>query len=137
MRSNNTNKLVSVVSLAIGAALGYLAGIYTPAIKRFKGRRQLQEAIPDLDWDQLSNRVFGESTGELQTKLEKTIKSFQAKLLGIKHSAQLLSTQKYSRIVDDFVTELKKDKSFTRAQLDKLREYLENDYQLVKTGAKA
>ena len=123
-----------------GLALGYIAGLFTEPKKRAKYKSKLKKlgtATGNQDFEALTQELFGTDTSELKSKFEKAYATFESKVSDLKSIPSDMRKDKYQKLADNLVTRMEKDKSFTKAQINKLKRYLEDDYDQVEQELEA
>ncbi len=127
------NRNAGIVFVA-GLALGYITSLFLPSDKR-KSQKQallsIKEKFPSGMLDELAVGLFGQSTQEMQTRLDDIITEFQKRFDDLRGSVESIDTKKYQKLVEDFSLEMQKNYDFSSDQVKQLKDFLESDYNAV------
>lgn len=75
--------------------------------------------------------VFGEKTKEAKEAFEKATEAMDKKLAAMKKSLEEIDREKYVKLVNEVLAELKKGGDYTATQLRRLKTYFIRDYEEV------
>jgi menaquinone-dependent protoporphyrinogen IX oxidase len=128
-------KLVKTTMLLVGGALAsYAVNLVLSPKERKKSQAQVKRFMRQVDWDAVSQRVFGQSSQEMRQQLEEVVTLFQEKVGRLRGGVENVNGKEYEQLVDDFAKKLEDDKDFTKAQIKKLSDYLRSDFKTLKAG---
>lgn len=130
------NKLKTVVALAVGVAAGYLASLFVSSKTRQLHKRKLKNSTNQLlnkylskeDRDKLS-QLLDKTGSEATQAIEHLSELMEANVTAASQTFKELDKQKYVKAVTKTIDELRLKKSLNKKQLQKLKDYLEEDYQ--------
>ena len=144
MTHNNSNTMKKAgVSLVLGMAIGYIASLFIPSSTREKHKETLEEKTQQLasilredDPAQRVKDIFEKNTARVRESYNNIKEEFISKLAELKTSIQDIDRQKYQSLLDSVLDRAKEDKELTQAQLDRMRRYLRQDFEKIKSGVK-
>jgi gas vesicle protein len=76
--------------------------------------------------------VFGKVTDDATEKYNEIKNSVVGKLAAVKTAGENIDKEKYSKVVDEVVSDFKDDLSATKSGAEKLMAYLKKDWEKVK-----
>lgn len=98
-----------------------------------KGRvRKLRKELEDEDLENRIKNIFGQYSRDLTEKYQSLKNDLIDKLSRTKEAGGKISESKYRDAVSEIVDRIKDGGDFTADQLDKIKYYLEQDYEKLK-----
>jgi ribosome-binding protein aMBF1 (putative translation factor) len=75
--------------------------------------------------------IFEEKTKEAKEKFQLAMDDLSDKLVALKENIKNIDREKYMKIVDEVIADLKKSGNYTSTQLGKMKTYMANDYKEI------
>lgn len=138
-----TNKLLTKTTgtLLVGAAVGYAASLFLSPDTKLKHRQnieqktdELKKLLTDKEEQERVKEIFKESSSAAQEKYRRAKFSVISTLSQMRGAIQDIDKQKYTYAVERAVEELKEHGELPKAQLDRLKRYLIEDFQKIKSN---
>jgi gas vesicle protein len=80
-------------------------------------------------------QVFEEKTKEAKAKFDMAMEDLTGKLAALKENVKNLDREKYMKLVDEVVEDMKKTGEYTSGQLSRLKTYMATDYKEITAEA--
>lgn len=135
------NSGMSWGALLGGVAIGFGLSMLLSPEQKSKAKHKLQSGAEELkklmtdpaERDRIKD-VFGDMTADSRRKYAEIKDSVVSSLQDVKDGWQSIDKDKYLALVNDSLDELRTEQKLTVRQLNKLRKYLESDYQRLKNN---
>lgn len=122
-----------------GMTLGYLGSFFMPAKSRKKQKKfidqqtqKLKDIMTDQDPAQRIKDIFKENTAQMKEKYENLKHELAQGLASLGGTVEDINKQKYSQVLNNVLKQAKQDKTLSQEQADKLKNYLEQDFEKIK-----
>ena len=94
-----------------------------------KKARQLKELIEKNELDTKVKEIFGEVTKEAKEFYLRAKEAVITKLAEVKEKVEEIDKEKYAKLVNDVVKELKKESKYAEKIIEKLEKHLKDDWE--------
>jgi hypothetical protein len=120
----------SIIILISGMLASYIVNTLSNPQKQ-KNKDKFMASFDRVDWDAISQKVFGRRSHDVRQQLEEALTGFQRKLGHFRDDYDQAKEKHYDQLVDDFTKKLEHDADFTKNQIKKLGEYLRSDFKTM------
>jgi gas vesicle protein len=128
-------------TLLVGAAVGYAASLFLSPDTKLKHRRnleakagELKKLLTDPEEQERVRDIFKENTDSAQEKYRRAKFAVISRLSQMRGAIQDIDKQKYARAVEKALDDLREDGELPKTQLDRLKKYLIEDFQKIKSN---
>lgn len=125
--------------LAGGILLGYVASLFIPDSIKNKNKKQieakavkLKAILTDPEERQRIKEIFNDQSEKARAMYADAKDTLVTNLVALKGSLRDINKQKYLDAVNATITQLRSEKNLPAAQLTRLKEYLQTDYERVR-----
>lgn len=125
---SKTSTDLKKISLAFlcGAATGYIASLFVPSETKHQQKEKIEETAERV------KDIFDENTAEMRAKYHAIREEFIAGLSRLKGTVSAIDKAKYQEVLDEVLKKIKSREKLPKGQIDKLRHYLSQDFQIIK-----
>ena len=98
-----------------------------------KGVQTTKEGMKEFKKEHIDPvvEVFEEKTREAKVKFDEAMIELNEQLIAMKDSLKNIDRDKYRKIVDEVIADLKKSGNYTARQLSRLQNYFMSDYEQI------
>ena len=137
MKKNNSAKVG--LAIAAGTALGYVASLFISNKTKKTHKKQINDSFKNLADKFLSDEdqkkvvsLYKKNSKASQKSLQEIRESLAENLEASQTTLKQVNKKKYLSIVKKTIDDLQKKGTVSASQVNKLKKYLEEDYQLFK-----
>ncbi len=144
----NNKSAFGMVTFAIGLLFGGLAALLFSTDESGKTKKNVQKGVSRVKQVMMEaadrervREVFGKASAKANRLYAEARQNLSEKVEYLRDRFEKVDKERYSQVVNEVMTELKKDGAMTATQLKKLKNYFVEDYQRFtqegKAGSKA
>ncbi len=138
-----SNKLLTKTTgtLLVGAAVGYAASLFLSPETKLKHRQniktktdELKKLLTDKEEQKRVKDIFKENSEAAQERYRRAKFTVISTLSQMRGTIQDIDKQKYTYAVEKALEDLKENGELPKTQLDRLKRYLIEDFQKIKSN---
>lgn len=137
MKKRNPLPFIGLFFL-LGTILGYILSLFVPDQTRDKHQQlakdkaaALRKIMTDKKQRQRVKKIFQKNTDRALATYQEARETLITNLSQLKGSIDQIDKTKYAKTVNKTITQIKEGKKLPAKQLQELKKYLQEDYQLI------